>query len=634
MVDLTRRQIALLKKITGRKSIKTGELLARFDMSRETLRKELVELEHLGLIARFHGKIVSVDSPENTALLESSGLLSKAKRKDQILHMLKENKEMRISTLAAKLHVSTITARNDLSELEMEGAVVRKHGSVALMESSVIPKTGNVIQGYSARTRMLGQHTLMHIHPGETVFLDGGEISRFVAASIPPYSNIPIVTNSMAIIDTLRERHYAYPIYILPGIFSPGTGRILLYQDHPSVHVDKAFITSTSYANHTFFLDENEDPFTIDQICSLAERVYIVLDSSFLDLQRTHLFDYRQYRSKIQEMLVDDGIGHYRANLLFSRRDPVVICGNNYAYRNASRQRHQIGFLVNQDRNYFVQAVHNSLLEATAACDSVSLTIMECDGSYASTVSNLNTLLLDNVDLVIDFSLCMESLMFVGERCRSRGIRLISVDLMAPGAIYFGADNALAGKIAGEKALEFINTRWSGKLDNLMVLENHGYDPITKLRISNALECIEQQISLPSEHICTIEWGHPDGNPTQNLIKILRETPKDESMLIMAFNLKHLLAAYDYIVQYRNFSNTIIVGQNHTKQIEELMKIKDSPIIGCVQYNPEQYGERILELAMRILDDVAVEPQNYTQLAWIAKEQVVNGSGLPENCSR
>jgi len=419
MTDLTHRQIALLKKITGRKSIKTGELLAQFDLSRETLRKELVELEHLGLIARSHGRIVSVDSPENTALLESSGLLSKAKRKDQILRMLKENKEMRISTLAAKLHVSTITARNDLSVLEMEGSVVRKHGSVALMESSVIPETGNGIQGYSARTRMLGQHTLMHIHPGETVFLDGGEISRFVAVSVPPYSNIPIVTNSMAIIDTLRERHYAYPIHILPGILSPGTGRILLYRDHPRhppVRVDKAFITSTSYANRTFFLDDNEDPFTIDQICSLAERVYIVLDSSFLDVQRTHPFDYRQFRSKIQEVLVDDGIGHYRTNLLFSRRDPVVICGNDYAYRNASRQQHRVGFLVNKDRNYFVQAVHNSLLEATAACDSVSLVIMECDGSYASTVSNLNTLLQDNVDLIIDFSLCMESLMYVGER--------------------------------------------------------------------------------------------------------------------------------------------------------------------------------------------------------------------------
>jgi hypothetical protein len=116
----------------------------------------------------------------------------------------------------------------------------------------------------------------------------------------------------------------------------------------------------------------------------------------------------------------------------------------------------------------------------------------------------------------------------------------------------------------------------------------------------------------------SIEWGNPEVHPTQELVRLLKEIPQDESMLIMAFNLRHLLASHALIVQYRNCENTIIVGHNHTKQLEELMKVGQSPIIGCVHYNPESYGEQIIDLAMRMLENVEVSPRNYTKLTWVA----------------
>jgi hypothetical protein len=52
------------------------------------------------------------------------------------------------------------------------------------------------------------------------------------------------------------------------------------------------------------------------------------------------------------------------------------------------------------------------------------------------------------------------------------------------------------------------------------------------------------------------------------------------------------------------------------------MKIGNSPIIGCVHYNPQDYGKHIMDLSMRILDGMAVDPLNYTQLSWISREEV------------
>ncbi|PKL27784.1 MAG: hypothetical protein CVV46_09885 [Spirochaetae bacterium HGW-Spirochaetae-2] len=621
MDEMNQRRLALLKRIAGKPHSTMAELSEQFKLSRETIRKELLPLEEAGLVMRERGRIRYIDSVDNASRLESSGILSKEQRRQRIIQLLGQDKEMRVTTLANKLRVSAITVRNDLAALELEGAVIRKHGSVALFESSLELVPTDTNGEFSSRIKILGHHTVMHINPGETIFLDDGEVSRFVASTLPPYSNIPIVTTSLETLDVLRSRNYAYPVSV-PGTFvAVNDARIQLETGAvlpDSMQIDKAFICCSSYATHTYFVGEHEDLWTLEAICRRANKVYIILDSKYLDVQGTKRFDHRQFQSKIQEVLIDDGIGSFRSSILFSRQDPLVICGHDFTYRNVSKQQHRIGFLVNKDRNYFVQAVHNSLLEATSISKSISLVIRECDGDYASTVGNLNILLDEKVDLVIDYSLCTESLMYVGERCLSRGVRLISVDYVAPGAIYFGADNALAGKIAGERAATYIKEHWGGKLNRLVVLGKYGHEPVTKLRISSALEHIERQIQVDKHAVHSIEWGNPEVNPTQELVHLLKEIPQDESMLIMAFNLRHLLASHELIVQYRNCVNTIIVGHNHTKQLEELMKVGQSPIIGCVHYNPESYGEQIIDLAMRMLENVEVSPRNYTKLTWVA----------------
>jgi len=626
METLDQRQLAILKKITRQNHSTIVELANHLKVSRETVRKELLPLEKDGIVLRAKGRIHYRDTQENASLLEAAGVLSKAQRHKRILQMLEQEQELRITTLADKLKVSQITIRNDLSTMEMSGKIIRKHGAATLLTSSTNVADG-VMEHLSVRTRILGQHTLMHINPGETIFLDSGEVSQFVAKSLPPYSNIPIVTNSLEILDILRGRNYSYPITTTGTSISIGDNRIRMDREAtqtPSWGIDKAFIGCASYASHTYFLSAQEHRDTIESVCTQAQRIYLTLDSRYLDVQGSNSFDHIKFRHKLQEVSVDDGIGSFQASVLFSHQDPLVVCGEDYTYRNVKRQKYRIGFLVNKDRNHFVQAVHNSLLEATSASNSVSLVIRECNGDYASTVHNLNRLLEEHVDLIIDYSLCMESLMYVGERCLAKHIKLISVDYMAPGAIYFGADNALAGKIAGKQASEYMERHWEGKLDKLLVLDNHGHDPITKLRISSALEYIQKHIALDDSAMHTIEWGTPQGNPIKELVGLLKNFPAQDRVLIIAFNLRHLLAAYDVIVQHRTTENTIIVGQNHTKQIEEFMKMDNSPIIGCVHYNPQSYGQKIMDLALRMLGDVEVPLRNYTELRLITRDHISN----------
>jgi hypothetical protein len=108
-------------------------------------------------------------------------------------------------------------------------------------------------------------------------------------------------------------------------------------------------------------------------------------------------------------------------------------------------------------------------------------------------------------------------------------------------------------------------------------------------------------------------------------MRLMLDTPKNSHILFIAFSLSFLLSSYDLIRQYRDVRNTIIVGQNFNEQVKELMKKPDSPILGCVDYNPKKYGSRVFDIAVRMLNDEAVDRENYTTHRWISKEEVLAG---------
>ncbi|HCM27752.1 MAG: hypothetical protein A2Z99_16445 [Treponema sp. GWB1_62_6] len=620
VMQLSERQRSILKKLISTGALSIDKLKPLFPVSRETLRQDLLGLETLGLISRAYGEISFIDSPANGDFLQDLGWMTKTQRRERLLGLLAKHKELRISSLANRLNVTASTIRSDLDELEGEGLVVKKHGSVSLEAPTIPDPTVAETQSYPLKARILGQRGLFHINPNETIFLDGSPPSRFIAEGMPFHANIPIATNSLAVVDILRKRGYSSDILMLPGTVSIATGDVSVHgaRSFFAQHgIRKAFISLRSYSNKTFYSDSESEAISAAEICEHAEKIFLFLDSITIDKKGEHEFPYRRYADKIQEIMIDDGLSKEEAALLFNRKDPIAICGLDFAYQNLSKRKYRIGFLVNKDKNYFIQAVYNGLQEAALAYKSTFLVIRETEGEYKAVLEGCSKIMEEKIDLLVDFTLCIDSMFHVGEKCRSRGIRLISVDLHIPGAVYFGADNSEAGRIAGEHASGFVTANWEGRLDRVIILGRHDIDPVTNLRISSAVETLQERVALPASAIKTIEWGDPERNPTQELIRELKDIPPEEKLLFIGFNLRHLLGAHDIIARHRMAEHTILVGQNYTQQIDELMKDPNSPIIGCVQYDPETYGERIMDLAQKMLENHQVQPINHTKHSWI-----------------
>lgn len=623
---LSPRQLAILRITQKNGHISVAKLSETFPVSRETLRKDLLALEAAGYIGRHYGRIEFLDGEPGRQWLAAEHWMSATQRRERILELVKGHKSVRISVLATRLKVSGITVRSDLEHLEKAGLVVRKHGSVSPLGSALESLDVAAPDNFPPKVHILGEHALLRISPGDTIYLGSGDIARYIASTLHQNANISVVTDNLEILALLRLRRYVSPVHVLPGKLQGDSATIIVEHAQgflSEMKIDKAFLMISSYADGTYYMESQETVANSVEVSRNAKMLYFILESVMLDKRGTSPFPYRDFRGKVQEILIDDSVDQSVVNYLFPRRDPVVIQGADFSFKRGRRQQFRIGFLVDKDRGYFIQEVYNSILDSVAEHDNVSLEIRETERGFYSTVRNAEVLLGAQPDLVINFSLCAESLSYIGSKCRARGIKLMTIDLQDRESVYFGADNALAGALAANHTIRYIQQCWRGRLDHIVAFARHGIDPITNLRVMSVVERIQEEIccSYPEPEI--IEWDNPNETPRAELLNLLLGIPKSSKVLFITFNLPHILKSYELITEHHDARDTLIVGQNFNEQVQELMRRPDSPILGCVHYSPDKYGARVLDIALRMLNGEEVDPVNYTTHSWISKESVL-----------
>ncbi|MFV2051633.1 DeoR/GlpR family DNA-binding transcription regulator [Aliiroseovarius sp. YM-037] len=113
----------------------------------------------------------------------------------------------RITYLAERLGVSNETVRRNIKSLE-ENAIVRKvHGGVHLRDDSHEPPLQNRMDTQAATKQRLAEAVAETISDGDSVFLDIGSTTAYVAIALKQHSDLYVVTNSVFVAQTLSTRN-------------------------------------------------------------------------------------------------------------------------------------------------------------------------------------------------------------------------------------------------------------------------------------------------------------------------------------------------------------------------------------------------------------------------------------------
>ena len=126
-----------------------------------------------------------------------------SKRHGEILRVLQDEGTVTIASLAERLGVSLETVRRDVKPLTRNGKVLKMHGAVGLPSVAGEAPFDKRMREQADAKRAIARAMAATIRDGESVMLDTGTTTSFLARELLGHRRLTVVTNSSDIARTL-----------------------------------------------------------------------------------------------------------------------------------------------------------------------------------------------------------------------------------------------------------------------------------------------------------------------------------------------------------------------------------------------------------------------------------------------
>jgi ribose transport system substrate-binding protein len=241
------------------------------------------------------------------------------------------------------------------------------------------------------------------------------------------------------------------------------------------------------------------------------------------------------------------------------------------------------------------------------------------DRNRAKTLANADDAIARKLDLYIQYCDDQGANAEIGKRMKSAGIPVIAINYPVPASPFYGADNMVAGRLAGEALVKFAATTWRGEQVTAVIvgdLANPGDHVRERAEgISSALEA-----ATPVMAETRLDSG---GNPAQadallrrylaahTTGKLLIAALDDTTALTAKATVEAASRAIDTAIASQGCDRSVHGGANDKKEIDPTNR--GSIVIGSVAYLLDRYGYDVLPLAMKMLAGEPVPPRTTTR---------------------
>jgi DeoR family transcriptional regulator, glycerol-3-phosphate regulon repressor len=131
------------------------------------------------------------------------GAVYRTQRQTEILRLLQLRGACSISDLAERLSVSDETIRRTVKPLVSEGLLAKVHGGITLPDAGRELPFQKRMHDNSEAKRRIAERVAGLVSNGDTLILDCGSTTAFVARALSQHSGLTVVTNSAEIARTL-----------------------------------------------------------------------------------------------------------------------------------------------------------------------------------------------------------------------------------------------------------------------------------------------------------------------------------------------------------------------------------------------------------------------------------------------
>jgi ribose transport system substrate-binding protein len=141
---------------------------------------------------------------------------------------------------------------------------------------------------------------------------------------------------------------------------------------------------------------------------------------------------------------------------------------------------------------------------------------------------------------------------------------------------------------------------------------------LPEARIQGQLDGLQETLGkITAERTHMIDCGNTSEISEKGVAEQLRKTPNAHHIAIVSFNDEAAFGALQAARKADREKDVVIVGQGADRLIRRDIRDPDSRLIGSTAYMPERYGERLMELALKILNGEFVPPAVYMDHVFI-----------------
>jgi len=577
-----------------------------------------------------------------------------AERRQEILRLLRGNGYVSVDELARQFGVSETSIRRDLIQLHREGLAQRTYGGAMLAET-LVPSTtmgeppthgdDDILQlstmlalrsstpypSDPALTRLkqeMGRWAAQMVSDADAIILDDSTSAFYVATSLQHRRNLTVLTNGLGTA-LLMAQNPTNRVILASSTVAPGEASLVGHLSSDLLHgfrASRCFVSCVGFsAEHGMSEKSDARALLKSQMMRLAQETIALVDHTKFG----RVSPFRVAGSNnLAHLVTDEAIAQ---NVLDDLRRvggwQVSVVGATGAESfpplgpGGQRRRYRIGFGNMTERMVFARQVRESLEKTARKLDNVELLLRDNDLNREKALENADWFVAQGADLVIEYQIDAQAANVIMDKFQRAGIPVIAVDIPLPGATFFGADNYRAGRMAGEALGHWIRQHWDGRVDRLLRLECQRTGAIGAARLQGQLEGLESVVGpIPAERQIALDCPVIMEDVPRRVSNLVADIAPGEKVAIIAINDDAALGTIGVFERLGRRDSVSAVGQNLDLLGRAALRHGSSSFIGSTSYLPEEYGERLLELALRLLRGEAVSPAVYVRHTFVTRE--------------
>lgn len=284
-------------------------------------------------------------------------------------------------------------------------------------------------------------------------------------------------------------------------------------------------------------------------------------------------------------------------------------------------KRVRLGYAAMTASSVFSRDVTEGLRSAVAE---KGVDLVECDNRYSAKVAirNAEWLVAQKVDLAIEVQIHEQAAPIVASKFQEAGIPLIAVDIPHPGAVFFGGNNYLAGRIGGRALARHAQKHMGGKVDAVILLGLSAAGAVPAARMTGVAVGVRELLPHLDSSVLVQLDGKGGYVESMEAVRKFLDKSRVERILVGTQNDASALGALRALEEAGRAEHSAVVGQNATAAGRAEIRRPGTRMIGSVAFFPETYGQHLVNLALEMLQGKAVPPAVFVKHILITAENV------------